>query len=298
MENREAIQSKQASTEAAVRQFFEGRTVSFTTKHGKELAVAPLLEKHLGVHVSPSQLFDTDELGTFSGEVERKFSPLETARLKCDATHRLSGADLVLASEGSFGPHPVIGFVTADEEVLLLKDYRNNLEFRAKVISLQTNMAGQVVQNWEQLEDFCQRTGFPEHGIIMRQEKDNFLVVHKGLRDWEKLKKSFSYFLNKSGSAYVETDMRAMHNPTRMKVIRDVAEQMVKTLSVVCPNCKTPGFEVKEIIEGLPCGVCYTPTRSALAFVRSCQKCQHTAEQQFPNRKQQEDAMYCDRCNP
>lgn len=189
MENKEARQRKAVAVEAVVKPFFQGRTVLFATKHGKELAVAPMLEKQLGVYVSPSQLFDTDELGTFSGEVERKFSPIETARLKCDATHRLTGADLVLSSEGSFGAHPVIGFVTANEEVLLLKDYRNNLEFKAKVISLQTNMAGQAVLNLEQLEDFCQRTGFPEHGLILRGAKDNYSVVHKGLRDWEKLKK-------------------------------------------------------------------------------------------------------------
>lgn len=286
------------SKKNSVETYFGGRKLLLATMHGKEKAIAPLLEQELGVEVALAADLDTDELGTFSGEVERKFSPLETARLKCETAHRLTGADLVLASEGSFGSHPAIPFVTADEEILLLKDYRHRLEIKTKHVSLQTNSAAQTFTSWIELMAFADRVGFPQHALIMRCSKEDCSEIHKGLRNPERLKKSFDYFVNKMGSVYVETDMRAMHNPTRMEVIRQTAEKLVETIKLVCPSCGAPGFEIKDIIQGLPCELCETPTRSAKAMVRCCNHCSYTTEILYPHQKQREDPMYCDSCNP
>ena len=51
---------------------FEGRKVVIATKHKKELVIAPLLEKNLGVTCFVPDDFDSDALGTFSGEIKRK----------------------------------------------------------------------------------------------------------------------------------------------------------------------------------------------------------------------------------
>ena len=84
------------------------------TKHGKEKVIAPILERSLGVKVLSTTNLDTDRFGTFSGEVERKGTPLEVARAKCEAALKLTGADLAVASEGSFGPHPELFFAAAE----------------------------------------------------------------------------------------------------------------------------------------------------------------------------------------
>ncbi len=76
---------------------FKGRTLLIATKHRKEQVISPILEEALGVKCIVSENIDTDVLGTFTGEVERTNSPLETARMKCE-----------LASEGSFGSHPYL----------------------------------------------------------------------------------------------------------------------------------------------------------------------------------------------
>jgi hypothetical protein len=51
---------------------FEGRRLLIATKHHKEQVIAPVFEKELAVQCFTSDEFDTDSLGTFSGEIERK----------------------------------------------------------------------------------------------------------------------------------------------------------------------------------------------------------------------------------
>ena len=83
--------------------FFEGRSIVIATKHKKQNAMAALLEKELGVSCIVPENLDTDMLGTFSGEIERDLSPLDAARKKCLLAMELTGTDLAVASEGSFG---------------------------------------------------------------------------------------------------------------------------------------------------------------------------------------------------
>ena len=49
---------------------FAGRSLCIATMHGKEAAIAPVLQQRLGVRcVLPPDDFDSDRFGTFSGEV-------------------------------------------------------------------------------------------------------------------------------------------------------------------------------------------------------------------------------------
>ena len=81
------------------------------TMHGKERVIAPLVQRALGVHLEVPNGFDTDRFGTFSREVPRKHSAIETARAKIIAAlEQIPCARVGLASEGSFGPHPQVPF--------------------------------------------------------------------------------------------------------------------------------------------------------------------------------------------
>lgn len=53
---------------------------------------------------------DTDQLGAFTGEVERKSTPLTCIRQKCELAMKESKVTIGVASEGSFGPPPFIPF--------------------------------------------------------------------------------------------------------------------------------------------------------------------------------------------
>ena len=55
---------------------FSGRKLLIATKHQKEKAIAPILEKELGVIAILASNLDTDVLGTFTGEIERKEDPI------------------------------------------------------------------------------------------------------------------------------------------------------------------------------------------------------------------------------
>lgn len=61
---------------------YAGCCVVLTTKHHKSVALAPPFETILGAGML-EYVVDTDQLGTFSGEIKRKGSALETARKKC-----------------------------------------------------------------------------------------------------------------------------------------------------------------------------------------------------------------------
>lgn len=277
---------------------FGGRKLLIATRHHKDRVLRALLESHLGVEVIVTKTFDTDRFGTFTGEVPRQASPFDTVRQKCIAAHEATGVSLVLASEGSFGAHPVMGFVPADEEILLLKDFERQTEYRAKVISTATNFSGAEHFEWEQVLFFASQVKFPSHALIVKQNRESTTDVHKDIVDWATLKSSFYHFKQKYGKAFVETDMRAMHNPTRMKVIAEAGEKLLRVISTVCPICEAPGFEVTDVVRGLPCSYCSSPTPSARAFVHECQHCGHTETRPHPHKKQQEDPMYCDECNP
>ena len=278
--------------------FFEGRQIVIASMHQKEQVLQPLLEANLKVNAFVADGLNTDLLGTFSGEVPRTLDPLTTARKKCELALELTGCDLVLASEGSFGPHPSAFFLPANEEWLLLIDRKHQLEIHARHLSTATNFAGQEFSSLEQLDDFAHKVGFPSHGLILRRNKDNLVGILKGITNPDLLRTAALQLLETQGSGFVETDMRAMYNPSRMQVIQETAQLLLQKLNSFCPSCQLPGFAVTAAEPGLPCSLCGTPSSAALAHLLVCNHCQHQEKVDFPHGKKTEDPQYCQVCNP
>jgi hypothetical protein len=278
--------------------FFRKRKLVIASMHQKEAVLSPLLEKHLDVEIVLTSDLNTDDFGTFSGEKERALDQVATARKKCELAMDISGCDLAIASEGSFGAHPEIFFLPCDEEILLLYDKKNKLEIIASHRSSETNYGGSDIQSIAELLTFAQKVGFPSHGLILKDAATNFSKVVKGIINEENLIKEANKFLQSHGRFYVETDMRAMYNPSRMKVIESTAVKLIEKINSACPICKAPGFGVDSIKLGLPCSLCSTPTNSILSAIYQCLKCGHTESKDFPSGKKTEDPMYCDHCNP
>lgn len=277
---------------------FKGRKLLLVTKHGKERVISPILEKELGVKCLVTANFDTDILGTFTGDVERKDDPVITARKKCLLALELTNYDLAVASEGSFGPHPSLFFVPADDEFLVFVDKKNELEITARELSVKTNFSGSEIRTEEELCDFARKAKFPSHRLIVRRAKDDFSEMVKGIGDKHLLINTFSFFLTNYGTAFVETDMRAMHNPTRLSVIKKATKKLAEKIKANCPWCGTPGFGITEVRKGLPCQICTYPTKSTLSYLYSCLKCSFSKEEKYPDGKYTEDPMWCDLCNP
>jgi hypothetical protein len=278
--------------------FFEGRQLVIASMHQKEQVLQPLLEASLKVNASVADGLNTDLLGTFSGEVARIADPLSTARNKCELAMELTGCDLAIASEGSFGAHPSAFFLPANEEWLLLLDRKNGLEIHARHLSTATNFAGQAFSSLEELDAFASKVGFPSHGLILRRSKDELEGLLKGIIDPDQLRTAALQLLETQGSGFVETDMRAMYNPSRMQVIQETAQLLIQKLNSFCPSCQLPGFAVTSAEPGLPCSLCGTPSSAALAHLLVCNHCQHEEKVFFPHGKKTEDPQYCQVCNP
>ncbi len=277
---------------------FQNRKILIATKHQKEEVFAPLLKQHFGMECYVAYHFDTDSLGAFTGEVERKEDPLTTLRNKCVNALRGTSFDLVIASEGSFGPHPANYFITAGDELILLLDLKNNFEILARELTTETNFNARNVRTYQELLEFSSVVGFPKHRLILRKSIDDFEEIHKGIGDPEELKNRFNDLLKKYGSVYAETDMRAMYNPTRMKSIERGVGQLIESMKSNCPSCKTPGFSVRKSEAGLPCEWCNAPTKSPKNHIKTCIKCDFEERIQNPNNRKTEDPTYCDLCNP
>lgn len=277
--------------------FFQ-RNILIATSHKKEAAIGPMLQEKFKSNIIIPDGFNTDRFGTFSGEIEREDTPLDAARRKCKAASQAYNANLVIASEGSFGPHPTLFFVPADDEILLLIDYENELEIGVREISTKTNFSGKEVKTNEEVKEFANAIGFPSHKVILRKAREDNSHIVKDITNWDELSMKAELLMNKYGSLFIETDMRAMNNPTRMSVIAHAAQKLAELMVSNCPNCRTPGFDVGEIVPGLPCSLCNAPTKSTLKKVYICKKCNYIKDVYYPNKKQNEEPMYCDWCNP
>ena len=241
--------------------------------------------------------FDTDILGTFTGETERLDDPIITARKKCLMAMDLNNCDLAIASEGSFGPHPTMFFIPADDELTLFVDKKNNLEIVARELSTETNFNGSEIKTEAELMEFAENAKFPSHGLIIRKSSNELKEIVKGITNKEQLKNTFNFFISNYGKCFIETDMRAMYNPTRLKVIEKSTKKLADKINSLCPACKTPGFGITEAKQGLPCRECNFPTKSILSYSYSCQKCAFSQEDNYPQGIN-EDPMWCDLCNP
>ena len=277
---------------------FENRNLVIATKHKKESVISPLIEQSLKVKCFVPDNFDSDIFGTFSGEIERKNDAFTTVRNKCLLAMKQSNCDLGIASEGSFGAHPTVFFATANEEVLIFIDLKNNLEIVVKEISFDTNFDSKKIDNEWDLKQFINKSKFPSHGIILKNEAENFIECKKDFENKEQIIECYHYFINKFGTCFAETDMRAMYNPTRMLVIEKATQKLIEKIKSCCPKCKTLGFDIKSVKPGLRCELCNFPTKSTLVHIYECEKCKYILEKQFPNNKKSEDPTYCDFCNP
>ncbi|BAY38344.1 hypothetical protein NIES2111_26910 [Nostoc sp. NIES-2111] len=283
-------------------QLFSDRLAVLATMHQKEKVIAPLLEKELGVKTLVPQNFNTDIFGTFTREVKRPGTQIEAARIKAQKALELTGKNLAIASEGSFAPHPLVPYISSNREIVILIDKINNLEIIGEEFSTDTNFNHQVIKNLDEAFIFAQKIGFPEHGLVVWFKSSGTICneIIKGIIKEIDLIEAVTFALQNSadGKVNIETDMRAMYNPTRMKNIEKATHSLLKKISSCCPQCNTPGFEITERITGLPCELCQMPTNLTLTVIYKCKKCDFRQEKLFPNGQEFADPAQCMYCNP
>lgn len=281
---------------------FQGRVGMLATMHHKEKVIAPILEQKLGVQVVVPNHFDTDRFGTFTRDRARTGNQRQAARSKAEQVLELTHETLAIASEGTFLPYPSFPAIPSNHELVLLLDRANGIEVVGEAFSLETNYSHRTIKTVEQALEFAEKIGFPEHGLVVMlhpssQQADEIV---KGIVSEEKLIEVVGSMLKRSpsGTVHLETDMRALYNPTRMKVIEQATIDLVRTIQQACPQCNWPGFALMERRVGLPCGWCGLPTSLTHMAIYRCQKCEFQQEQWFPDGIETADPAQCAYCNP
>lgn len=281
---------------------FADRVAVIATMHKKEQVISPILETELGIKAIVPSDFDSDRFGTFTREVKRLGTQIEAAKFKAEQALAITGKTLAIASEGTFGPHPFVPYLSCNREIVLLLDKDNDLEIIGEEFSTETNHSHQTVKSVEEAFEFAKKVGFPGHGLVVMFEetpKDNSQVI-KGITTQEKLEEAVSLFLKESlnTKVHLETDMRALYNPTRMKNIEKATLNLVEKIKSLCPKCDWPGFSLTDRKPGLPCALCNMPTHLTLAAIHQCKKCGFQKEMLFPDGLKQADPSQCMYCNP
>jgi hypothetical protein len=273
------------------------------TRHRKESVIAPVLEAELGLDVEVLDGLDTDRFGTFSREIPRTSSPRRAARAKALAALEAHGrADLAISSEGSFGPHPHAPFVRRGVELVLLLDRRSGLELVGLDITTETNFDSAEVGTIDEARAFAAAAGFPSHGLIVMSMRDGkpdpTAGMVKGVVDGAVLETAVADALGKHRRAWIETDMRAHLNPTRMRSIERATRELALAARSRCPACNSRGYVVVSHVPGLPCSACGLRTHCARAEVLACSECGRREERALRGQKQAASPFECPFCNP
>jgi hypothetical protein len=277
---------------------WQTRGAMLATMHKKEKVMAPILNAELGLLVTVPDNFNTDQFGTFTRDVTRAGNQLEAARAKARAALKLTGGDLAIASEGSFGTHPGLPFVPSNLEIVVLIDVKNNLEIVGHHRSSKMLVRGQIVTSPQQALDVATSWGFPEQGVIVRLTEKSNRNIYKDITTLTQLKTTSKKLLSGwfTKHIYIETDLRAHRCPARMESIKAATNDLIKNCKSLCPACSAPGFVITKIIKGLPCSSCGHPTERELSLRYSCQLCNHAEVRSAEGALA--DPGDCELCNP
>ena len=283
----------------SVSEFFNKRKIAIATKHNKEKVIKPLFQKaFLGSEYVVPENFDTDTFGTFTRDVKRTGDQLEAARKKALEAMKITGFDVAVASEGSFDAHPSMPFATSNLELVLLVDAKHNVEVRGHSRTFETNMAHAYVSSLAEANAFARSAGFPEHGVIVRESEDS-KKMFKEIKTWDEFERVCKDMLEQSNNTkiFLETDMRAHRNPTRMKNIERAVMDLITHMQSTCPACGMFGFVPVKAVGCLVCDTCGSTTDIPGKYLYECQKCNYS-EEQWIDEKTSISREQCQYCNP
>ncbi|MEB3214358.1 MAG: DUF6671 family protein, partial [Leptolyngbyaceae bacterium] len=203
-------------------------TAVLATMHQKEQAIAPIFERELGITITVVPNLNTDQFGTFTRDIPRAGTQTEAARRKAQVALEQTGAEMAIASEGAFFPHPAVPLVACDREIVLLLDSNTGIELIGEVMSTTTNYRQATVRTVEEALTFAQEVQFPSHRLVVGRDAENRApeTLFKGIGTEAELIHAVesTFGASPTRTAYLETDMRAMYNPTRMAVIAEATE--------------------------------------------------------------------------
>jgi len=274
---------------------YRGRLISVGTMHGKQSQLAHPFRTVLGADLITPPDLDTDQFGTFTGEVPRCIGALEAARAKARLAMDASGLPYGLASEASYGSLPPTGWC-GHEEILFFRDDLLGIEVLEGHRTASVPGASHRVTAAEELPT-AMIAGLPVQALIVRPSGVTGCIA-KGITDTGGLRSAITAAAARSPDlmVVVEPDLRAHHNPSRRQVIAGLADTLARRLATRCPKCGTPGFGRVRTEPGLPCRICNSPTRLVRRAIDGCAACPYLLGHPVP--ASSADPACCPQCNP
>lgn len=217
----------------------DGLPVLIATMHGKEAVLAPPLAD-LGFQVLLPLDYDTDMLGTFSGDVRRPGTAVEAALEKARRACIATGVPRAISSEGSYRPCQTLFPGARNVEILAFVDLESGQELVEYMTDLPTRFVkGRVPADFSspQVEALLSSMGWPDvRAMVVPEDPGQGVVmpewVFKGLADAPSLIEAMRACAAHSSDGWVhlESDLRAHMNPTRMASVARVGERLVQGL--------------------------------------------------------------------
>ena len=275
---------------------YKDKFVLLASKHKKEQVIEPVFREKLGCNLSVEDI-DTDQFGTFTGEIPRSQSAYNTCILKAKHAANEKKYALSIASEGSFGPHPSNPFIPHAHEIMVFVDLDNDWVIAEQLVTPHTNYNMMTIDQDTRLDAFLAAAHFPSHALTL-QSGDKQNVLEKGINSHAKLHASLDVNFKKYNELFIATDMRAMMNPTRMQTLAELAENLAIRITTACPGCGIPGFGFKSVSGHLPCSLCGDETKLYRYETWECIRCDYQEQRSRKDRLIVADPTHCDYCNP
>ena len=275
---------------------YQKKRVLLASKHEKERVIRPVFLKTLGCEIYTSD-FDTDQFGTFTGEIPRAQSAYETCILKAKTAAVAANCSFSIASEGSFGPHPSLPFFASDHEIMVFVDLENDWIIADQLLTPKTNYKMLTLDADTEIDSFLESVQFPSHAVTLQVDHTKE-ILGKGIQEIALLKQLITTGFSKGDQLLLATDMRAMMNPTRMEALSLLAEKLSTRISTCCPACHTPGFGFISTADYLSCSVCEGPTTMHRFEIWGCISCERKEKKPRHDKLEEAEPTYCNYCNP
>ena len=273
---------------------YDGSAIVFATMHDKQRLADDSFAELLGATVVAPEHLDTDQFGTFAGDIPRTLSPYHAALVKARLAMQISGVPFSLASEGSFTS--LLGLGVENTELLLFIDSERGLELVESSTMDWPLPPGGTVHSAAEAVAFADAIGFPAQGLTLRAVDDNGLSIVKDIPTLGELERHVERSLGEGSMVTLIADYRAHRSPLRAHRIRALCERMALRLATPCPRCASPGFGRVAPERGVPCAQCGRATDLIAADIDGCGVCDHQVRR--PRTVTVADPGYCDHCNP
>lgn len=277
---------------------YRGLEVGVVTQHEKTSLIAPHFEALLRMKVFEINI-NTDQFGTFAGDVPRVGTPREIVIKKAQHGLEANGGRFVIASEGSIGADPMVPFINSDRELMVFIDSELDIKIVESIRSPDIVAVSKKVLAGQNFDEVLKKADFPNHKLIVKSDNSSDLISFKGISTWEELEKAVDDCVHISGnkSVVIESDLRAHCSPSRQKVISTLAAQLAQRILQLCPSCSTPGWGVTAFTHGVICQQCNQTSEKAIySEILGCIRCPYST----PGKVIREslDPALCEWCNP